>query len=370
MATPSADKHAAFMKRAFQLARRGEGRVEPNPMVGCVLVRGGRIIGEGYHRKFGEPHAEIHALRACKGSPRGATAYVTLEPCCIHGKTPPCTKALIDAGIRHVFASVTDPNPRVAGGGIKRLRAAGIKAEVGLLGETGRALIAPFEKLTRCGRPWVIAKWAQSLDGCIATRSGDSGWISDEHCRAHAHRVRGLLDAIIVGRETALHDDPQLTARVGRPRRIATRIVLDTNLRTPAASQLVQTARDVPTWLIASKQAPARNAQRLEATGCVVHRLARTRHGVSLPGLLDLLGKHQMTNVLVEGGGALLGSFFDQKLVDEIHVYVAPLLIGGRNAVRALAGKGPAKIKDALRLPNTPQPHRLGSGWLIQARIN
>lgn len=370
------------MRRALRLAARGQGRVEPNPMVGCVIVRDGRVIAEGWHRRFGGPHAEVVALRRCTADPRGATVYVTLEPCCHQGQTPPCTRALLAAGVGRVVAAMRDPNPRVAGRGLKTLRRAGIEVQVGVLAEAARTLNAPFTKLMRRKRPWVILKWAQSLDGRIATFTGDSKWISDERMRAHAHRVRGRVDALLVGRRTVETDDPLLTCRVGRARRTATRIVLDAHLRTPPRAQLVRTARDVPTWVFCTPPAPAARARRLEAAGCVVHRvpLARGPHpptvnpqtdapGVDLGAVLDLLGQHRMTNVLVEGGAALLGRFFDEKLADEIHVYVAPRLIGGATAPGALGGVGARRVADSVVLPPETRMRRLGAGWLVQARL-
>jgi diaminohydroxyphosphoribosylaminopyrimidine deaminase/5-amino-6-(5-phosphoribosylamino)uracil reductase len=363
-----AANEAAFMQRALRLATRGQGYVEPNPMVGCVIVRRGEIIGEGYHRRFGGPHAEIEALRRCRSSPRGATVYVTLEPCCHFGKTPPCTEALIEAGVRRVVAALRDPTPQVAGRGARKLRAAGIRVETGLLARQAAELDAPFFKLMQHKRPWVILKWAQSLDGKIATRTGDAKWISDEPARAHAHRVRGRVDAILVGRKTVLADDPELTCRVGRMRRIATRIVLDAGLRTPTTARLVRGARSLPTWIIGATGAPQSRARALQAAGCVVHRVPRKGSQLSLPAILDLLGAHGMTNALVEGGGRLLGSFLDQRLADEFHIYVAPLLIGGIRAVSVLGGQGPATVREALRLPQQTSIRRLGSGWFIRVR--
>ena len=357
------------MKRALRLAARGRGAVEPNPMVGCVIVKRGRIIGEGFHGRFGGPHAEIEALRRCSTSPRGATVYVTLEPCCYTGKTPPCTDALIEARVGRVVAAMRDPNPRVSGRGLRKLSAAGIAAECGLLGDEARALNAPFTKLVSRRRPWVILKWAQSLDGRIATRTGDSKWISDERCRAHSHRVRGLVDAIIVGRGTVETDDPMLTARVGRPRRTATRIVLDSQLRTPASANVVRTASDYPTWIVCSDTAPRSRARAFEAAGCRVIRVPGDASGVSLEGLLDTLGRHEMTNVLVEGGARVLGAFADAHLADEFHVYIASLLIGGAEATPALGGAGAATVGEALKLPADTKLRRLGDGWLAQARV-
>ncbi len=357
------------LRRALQLAARGQGRVEPNPMVGCVIVKRGRVIGEGYHRRYGGPHAEIEALRRCCESPRGATVYVTLEPCCHYGKTPPCTDALIAAQVAQVVTPLTDPNPPVAGQGLAALRKAGLRVAVGLLAEQAADLNAPFFKLVRERRPWVILKWAQSLDGKIATRTGDSKWISDEACRAHAHRVRGRIDAILVGIGTVLSDDPLLTCRVGRPRRVATRVVLDAGLRTPLRSQLVRSARQVPTWIYHAREAPVRRARALARAGCVLHAVSRVGGRLSLAAILGDLGRQQMTNVLVEGGGRLLGSFFDQGLADEFHVYIAPTLIGGAAAPGPLQGEGVRNVAAALSLSPVPPLKRLGNGHFVCGRV-
>jgi diaminohydroxyphosphoribosylaminopyrimidine deaminase/5-amino-6-(5-phosphoribosylamino)uracil reductase len=363
----TANEDERYLRRALALAARGQGRVEPNPMVGCVLVKRGRVIGEGYHRRCGGPHAEIEALRRCGESPRGATAYVTLEPCCHWGQTPPCVDALIAAGIARVVTPLKDPNPLVAGKGFAVLRKAGIAVEIGLLADEAADLNAPFIKVIQHSQPWVILKWAQSLDGKIATRTGDSKWISDEVCRAHAHRIRGRVDGIIVGVGTVLRDDPLLTCRVGRPRRIATRIVVDTNLRTPPGAQLVRSARQAPTWIFCGPNPPLRRARTLERAGCVIQRIAATHHGVSLSAVLDVLGGVPMTNVLVEGGGTLLGRFFDEQRADELHVYSAPLLIGGAAAPGPLHGQGVRDVAAALRLKR-PSLRPMGAGWFFQAR--
>ena len=356
-----------YMHRCLELAR--QGNVAPNPMVGAVLVYGDRIIGEGYHRRFGQRHAEVDALRTCAGSPRGATAYVTLEPCCFHGKTPPCSRALIDAGIVRVVAAMLDIDPRVAGGGVRQLRAAGIEVEIGLHGKQAEWLNAPYLKRHRTGRPWVILKWAQSLDGKIATRTGDSKWISDDTARAHAHRVRGRVDGIMVGVGTALRDDPLLTARVGRVRRTATRIVVDTHLRVRAKSRLVLSANDAPVLLVCGRDASKVKAARLERAGCRVMRIRRARGALSMPDLLDRMGREEMSNLLVEGGGRLLGAFADGRLGDEVHVYIGPMVVGGDNAVPAVGGRGAATIRSAIALPEETRMRRMGNGWLAEARI-
>lgn len=357
-----------MMQLALSLALRGRGRVEPNPMVGCVIARGGKVLGTGWHRKFGGPHAEVHALRACRDSARGATVYVTLEPCCIFGKTPPCTDALIAAGIKRVVAATTDPNPRVSGRGLRALRAAGVQVETGLLAGPARELVAPFAKLMTTGLPWVILKWAQSLDGCIATRSGDAKWISDAAARKHAHEVRGRLDAIVIGKNTALRDDPLLTARVGRPARIARRIVLDERLEVPLGSQLVRTARDYPTWLACGPEASARRRRKLERQGCRVLPLSTPKRATRILELLRILGAEGCANVLFEGGGEVLGECLDARIADELHVYIAPLLIGGRDAIHPLAAAGPARVSQAVR-PADLMLQPLGDGWFAHARI-
>ncbi len=360
------DDESAFMWRALKLAARGRGYVEPNPMVGCVLVRGGQIIAEGWHRRFGGPHAEVEALRRCDDA-RGATAYVSLEPCCFFGKTPPCTEALIEAGVRKVVVAMRDPHPRVRGRGLRRLRTAGIQVQVGLLASEARRLNAPYCKLLVRGRPWVTLKWAQSLDGKIATRTGDSQWISDERCRRDAHALRGRVDAVLVGIGTVLHDDPLLTCRLVKPRRIATRVVLDSRLRTPVAARIVRTASDVPTWIFCTPRAPARRRTTLERLGCRVITVPDGPGGVDLQAVLDELGRAGMTHLMVEGGGRVLGSFYDQRLFDELHCYLAPVLIGGHEAIGPLNGLGADPVHAAMRLESL-RVRKLGHGWQLAGR--
>jgi diaminohydroxyphosphoribosylaminopyrimidine deaminase/5-amino-6-(5-phosphoribosylamino)uracil reductase len=375
----------AMMRRAMRLAARGQGFVEPNPMVGCVIVKRGRVIGEGWHRQFGGPHAEVDALRRCKESPRGATVYVNLEPCCIFGKTPPCTDALIDAGVKRVVAAMHDPNPRIAGRGLKQLRKAGIAVENGVMEAEASWLNAPFIKFMTQKRPWVILKWAQSLDGKIATRTGDSKWISGSESRKHAHATRGRVDAIVVGVNTVIADDPMLTCRDAPVKRVATRVVLDSRLRTPLRAQLVRTAKRIPTWIFHTPHAPGAREAALAKAGCrlikvpleplLVRRENPTRgsraslSAVSLPPLLETLHTEGFSNVLVEGGAAALGSFLDAGLADEVHTYVAPLLIGGRDATAALGGRGPARVNAARRFIGPPTWENLGSCWLVSGRL-
>lgn len=342
------------MQLALELASRGQGLVEPNPMVGCVIVKNGRIIGRGYHRRFGGPHAEVFALREAGRRARGAVAYVTLEPCNHTGKTPPCTEALIAAGISRVVAAMQDPNPIVSGSGVRRLRQAGLHVDMGLLHDQAAALNAPFIKYHQRRRPYVILKWAQSIDGKIATRSGDSKWITSLQSRRESHRLRSRVDAVLVGVDTVIVDDPDLTARLVRPKRIATRIVVDSSLRIPLTARVVRSGRKIPTIIVAVRAAgrgPAFEKKRrsLERAGCEVLLVRHGKHGADLADLLDELRKRDMTNILVEGGGRVLGAFLDQNLADEAMIFVAPKLIGGEDAPSPLRGLGPASMKDLPR---------------------
>jgi diaminohydroxyphosphoribosylaminopyrimidine deaminase/5-amino-6-(5-phosphoribosylamino)uracil reductase len=338
-----------WMTRALALAERGRGYVEPNPLVGAVIVRDGQVIGKGWHQRYGEAHAEVNALAAAGEAARGATLYVTLEPCCHHGKTPPCTDAVLRAGIRRVVAAMLDPFPQVAGQGVAMLRAAGVQVEVGLLEAEARRLNAPYLKLLATGRPYVHAKWAMTLDGKIATRTGDSKWISSEASRRRVHELRGRMDAIIVGIGTVLADDPLLTARPPGPR-TPVRIVLDSQGRLPPGSRLAATAKITPALAAIADTLPAARTEELRRLGCTILPLPADLGRPAVGALLDELGRRRMANVLVEGGAEVLGSFLDAKEVDEVHVYVAPKLVGGAAARTAVAGKGVATMADALTL--------------------
>jgi diaminohydroxyphosphoribosylaminopyrimidine deaminase/5-amino-6-(5-phosphoribosylamino)uracil reductase len=357
----------ALMGRALELAERGRGGVEPNPLVGAVLVRNGRIVGTGWHERYGGPHAEIVALEQAGGAARGADLYVTLEPCCHHGKTPPCTSALIQAGIRRVVAAVPDPFAQVAGQGFTLLRDHGIEVEIGLNAAEAAELNAPYLKLLRTGRPYVIAKWAMSLDGKTATHTGASRWITSEAARQRVHAIRGRMDAIIAGIGTVLADDPLLTARPPGPR-VAARVILDRSLRLPLDSQLVQTARTVPVLIVhAPSSDPARRLE-LEARGCEC--LALNPYGTTpfLAALLDELGRRRWTNVLVEGGSEVLGSFFTLQAVDEVQVFIAPKLVGGRGALSPVGGAGIANLDEALALAEL-HLEQLGPDVLVRGRL-
>lgn len=346
----ASDVQQPLMFRALELARHGLGFVEPNPLVGCVIVRDGAIVGEGWHRRFGGAHAEVEALAAAGAQTKGATLYVTLEPCCHHGQTPPCTDAVIAAGIKRVVAAMRDPFPKVAGGGFEQLRMAGVEVEVGLCEYEARELNAPYLKLLATGRPWVIAKWAMTLDGKLATASGDSRWISSEASRAIVHELRGRVDAIVVGRRTAELDDPQLTARLasGSPPRIAARIILDSCANLVVSSQLVRTAHEFPTLVACGSEVQGDDARRLTDAGCEVLRLSGANRGERLLALLEELGRRRMTNILAEGGSEVLGSFFDARQIDEVHAFIAPKLAGGKSSPSPIGGTGVASIAEAI----------------------
>ena len=337
-----------WMRRALAEAERGRGRVEPNPMVGAVVVRDGRLIAVGHHARFGGPHAEVEALGAAGPEARGATLYVTLEPCRHFGKTPPCTEAVAAAGIARVVAALRDPFPKVAGEGFARLREAGIATEVGLEADAARRLNAPYLKRLATGRPYVTAKWAMTLDGKTAAASGDSRWISSPRSRALVHALRGRMDAILVGIGTALADDPELTARPPGPRRAA-RVVLDSAGRLPESSRLVRSARAVPVWVAVTDRAPADRRAALARHGCELLPLAGP-DTVPVGLLLDELGRRGVTNLLVEGGGRVLGAFLDAGQVDAVEVYIAPIVEGGEPRFTPARGTGRPRIADALRL--------------------
>jgi diaminohydroxyphosphoribosylaminopyrimidine deaminase / 5-amino-6-(5-phosphoribosylamino)uracil reductase len=355
------------MARALELARRGEGLVEPNPMVGCVIAREEGVVGEGWHRQFGAAHAEVEALAAAGPRARGATAYVTLEPCNHFGKTPPCTQALLAAGIRRVVAPLADPFPQVGGCGFAELAAAGVEIEVGIMEAEARRLCAPYLKRIATGRPWIIAKWAMTLDGKIATRNGDSRWISSPESRDVVHRLRGRMDGILIGHGTAQADDPLLTARPSGPR-TATRIVLDSRAALDSASQLVRTARETPVLVVTRPEAAESDRARLAAAGCDVFVCSGENHQTRLGHLLDELGRRQMTNVLVEGGSRLLGNLLDARAIDEVHVFLAPKLCGGGSAASPIAGNGIERIAEALRVEDL-ELQRVGPDLYMFGRL-
>ncbi len=355
------------MRKALRLGKKGLGYTTPNPAVGAVVVRQGRVVGEGYHQKAGTPHAEIHALRAAGDRARGADLYVTLEPCNHTGRTPPCTHAILEAGISRVVIGAIDPNPKVTGGGAEFLRDHGLKVEVGLLTDECSLLIAPFAKHMLTGIPWIRSKVACSLDGRIATRTGHSKWITNQQARRSGHRLREISDAILVGKGTILADDPQLTCRrPGRPGRDPVRVVLDSRLSLDPSSRIFHLDSSAPTVIVGVEgKAGEGQRQGLEAVGARVWLTPPDSMGrVDINSLLRHLGGYGIQSILVEGGARIHGAFWDQGHVDEAFFYFAPLVIGGVDARPAIGGLGALEVGMATRLSRVHY-HKLGDNWLI-----
>ena len=331
----------SVMRRALLIADRGRGGVEPNPLVGAVIVDDQRrLIAEGWHAQFGSDHAEIVAVQAASQTER-TRLFVTLEPCSHHGRTPPCADALIDAGFKEVVIGCMDPAPHVSGRGITRLKESGVSVITGLCDREARQLIAPFALLQLNRRPWVHAKWAMTLDGRIATSSGHSKWITGGQSRQEVHRMRGVMDAVITGAGTVRSDDPELTARPAGPR-VASRIVLDRYGRSlESGSRLIATIDVAPVIVCLAEDATAAAAQRIRNLGAEVLPLPQTSTGqLCVHSLLKELGQRNMTHVLVEAGAGVLGAFFDAQLIDEFHAFIAPKLIGGVGALSPIGGIG------------------------------
>lgn len=344
-----------MMERALGLARRAMGQTSPNPMVGAVVVRNRRIIGEGYHHRAGSPHAEIHALNAAGDRAKGSDLYVTLEPCSTQGRTPPCTDAIVKAGIRRVVVAVVDPNPKHRGKGLELLKQAGLRVEVGLLGEAASRLNEPFNKWIHTGMPFVTAKAAMSLDGKIATRTGDSKWITGETARAFVQELRRAADAVMVGSGTVIADNPQLTVRDGAIDRQPWRVIVDARGRSPLEAHVFSDEDRLRTLAVTSERAPETWRKELAERGVTVIecRLRVAEGGVEkidLSDLLKRLAQREIVNLLVEGGGGLLGALFDARLVDKAVFFYAPKIIGGAGAPTAVGGQGVAQLKDALTL--------------------
>ena len=358
------DDHA--MRRALEIAPRGAGLVEPNPQVGAVVAADGRIVGEGWHARFGGPHAEAAALAAAGPAARGSTLYVTLEPCCHHGKTPPCTDAIRAAGVARVVVAAGDPHPAVAGGGITALRSSGIAVETGLCAPEALRLTAPFRKRVTTGTPWLIAKWALSLDGRFSTAPGQDRWISSPDSRRIVHELRERVDAIVVGIGTVLADDPLLTARPAAdrpPLREPLRVVLDSRARLPVGSALVRTARRNPVLVAAGPTADAAAVTPLRAAGCEVWQGAAEAPELRFAGLLEELGRRGATNVLVEGGPTVLDALFAAGAVDEFWAFVAPRIIG------AAVGTGHGPVPPASATLAVEEVSRPGGDILIRGLV-
>lgn len=333
-----------FMSRALDLAALGRGRTSPNPMVGCVIVRDGAIIGEGYHQKAGGPHAEVNAVNAAGGDIAGATVYVTLEPCCFQGKTPPCSDFLIARNPARIVVAMPDPNPRVSGEGIFQLRNAGITVDVGLLEEDARLLNEVFCKFIVSRMPFVIAKCGMSLDGKIATRTGDSKWVTSETSRRAVHELRNEVDAILVGSRTVMLDDPSLTTRLESGKiKDPIRIICDADNYLDPSAHVFHSESHAPTWVAVPDDRTFEGADE-------VLRIPSGSIGLDMRLLMHELGTRGVTSVLIEGGGTTLASAFAAGIVDKLLFFIAPKIVGGRDAITAVEGDGIARMADAIPL--------------------
>ena len=355
-----------MMRIACRLARKGAGRTSPNPPVGAVLVKRGRLIARGYHRFAGSDHAEIVALKQAGEAARGASLYITLEPCSHHGRTPPCAEALIRAGIREVVCGTGDPNPLVSGRGFRQLKRAGIKVRVGVLEQDCRTLIEAFSKFITRRLPFVTLKLAATLDGRIAAHTGDARWISGERSRLHVHRLRNEVDAVIVGVDTVIADDPELTCRIpaGRNPR---RLVLDRSLRIPLAAKLLHLPDLEKTIVAAGPDVPAARVRKIEALGARVWQLPLQERGVAWRPLLRKLAADGIVSVMIEGGAAIAASACQEKIVDKIVFFYAPKILGG-DAIPMIGALGRRRVSQAILVKDV-QCARSGEDFMITARL-
>ncbi len=364
------DQDIKFMRQALALAQRGRGETAPNPCVGALLVWNGKIIGKGWHKRAGLPHAEVEAIQAAKQNgffPRGATLYVTLEPCCTWGKTPPCTDIILAHGIRRIVLGTIDPNPKHQGKGLQFLRKAGVKITTGVLKEKCEALNQAWNHWIVHRTPWVIAKCGMTLDGKIATAKGESQWITSPASRRKAHGLRAGADAILVGINTVLQDDPLLTARgkfslSEQPYRI----VLDTSARIPLKSRILNPPHR--TWIIVGPKAPAKKIARLQKVGVTVSVIPKTKEGLSIKAILRILGKANVVTLFVEGGGAVFDSFSRARCIHEVVFFIAPTVLGGAQSIKTVAGRGFPEWRESLALDNL-QLQKVGPDLMVCGKI-
>ena len=360
-----------YMRRALELAKMGEGHTSPNPMVGCVVVKDGRIISEGYHERYGEFHAERNALTRCEEDCEGADLYVTLEPCCHYGKTPPCTEIIIEKKIRRVFVGSMDSNPLVAGKGVQILRDHGIEVETGVLEEECLKLNEIFYHFIQTKTPFVIMKYAMTLDGKIACATGDSRWVTGEEARREVHRMRKRCKGIMVGIGTVLADDPMLNCRI-KEGVDPVRIVCDSRLRIPLESRLVQTAKEIPTWIAAVKpetEQQAEKAEKLKELGCrIFYTDADTEGHVDLNQLMDMLGEEKIDSILLEGGAVLHEAALRNGIVQKVQAYLAPKIFGGSKAPSPVGGIG-VDSPDQAWLLSEPEITKLGADILLESEV-
>ena len=364
--TTDMEQDRQYMKMALELAQKGMGFTAPNPMVGAVIVKNGRIIGQGYHRKYGELHAEREALAACTEEPEGASIYVTLEPCCHYGKQPPCVNAILEAGIRRVIIGSSDPNPLVAGKGIRILKDHGIEVTENILKEECDKLNEAFFYYIQNKKPYVVMKYAMTMDGKIAAYTGESKWVTGEVARIHVQKQRLKYTGIMVGVGTVLADDPMLTCRLENSRN-PVRIICDSHLRTPLTSKIVRTAKTIPT-ILASSSKDQQKIKNYEELGCQVLYVPEKNGHIDLNRLMELLGAAKIDSILLEGGGSLNWSALESGIVQKVQTYIAPKLFGGEEAKTPVEGKGFPDSASAVLLKNS-EIIRLGDDFLIESEV-
>ncbi len=357
------------MRLALKQAVRAQGRTSPNPLVGAVIVQGGQVMATGYHKKAGTPHAEINAIAKVKGKTQGATLYVTLEPCNHHGRTPPCTEAVWRAGFKRVVVGMTDPNPLVAGQGLRFLQEKGLEVCSGVLADDCLKINRPFCQWITTGQPWVIMKAGLSLDGRIAVRSGHSGWITNEASRHYVHQLRDRVDAILVGIGTALTDNPALTTRLpGSGHRDPLRVVLDRDLRLPLTARMLTQESTAQTMIFCGQGVDTERRERLTAVGAVICQVSLAVDGqLDLPAVLRELGRRQVTSLLVEGGSRVHGAFWSQGLVQQVNLFYGPLFLGA-DGVPLLTGLGLERVEQARRLHDI-RHRRFGDDVMIEGLV-
>ena len=364
--TTDMEQDRQYMKMALEPAQKGMGFTAPNPMVGAVIVKNGRIIGQGYHRKYGELHAEREALAVCTEEPKGASIYVTLEPCCHYGKQPPCVNAILEAGIRRVIIGSSDPNPLVAGKGIRILKDHGIEVTENILKEECDKLNEAFFYYIQNKKPYVVMKYAMTMDGKIAAYTGESKWVTGEAARIHVQEQRLKYTGIMVGVGTVLADDPMLTCRLENSRN-PVRIICDSHLRTPLTSKIVRTAETIPT-ILASSSKDQQKIKNYEELGCQVLYVPEKNGHIDLNRLMELLGAAKIDSILLEGGGSLNWSALESGIVQKVQTYIAPKLFGGEEAKTPVEGKGFPDPASAVLLKNS-EIIRLGDDFLIESEV-
>ncbi len=358
-----------YMKRAIELALMAKGKTSPNPMVGAVIVKGGKIVGEGYHKKAGMPHAEINAIDAAGKGAKDGIMYINLEPCCHQGRTPPCTKALIKSGIKKVVVGMVDPNPIVSGKGIKELKDAGIQVSVGLLEKECRRINEVYLKYITTGMPFVLLKVAMSLDGKIATHTKESKWITGKPSREMVHQLRDEVDAVMVGIGTVLHDDPNLTVDL-KKKRVSDpiRIIVDSSLRIPLDANVLKSVSKSGAIIAATKRADDKKMSALKEKRIDVLIIEGNEQRVNLMKLMEELGKREITSIMIEGGSELNSSAIEEGIVDKIIFFIAPRIIGGKDGISSVGGRGIVKLEDSLNIRDV-HVDRIGSDIVVEGYL-